>query len=390
MLPARRFLLVLGIVLIALNLRPSLTAVGPLVSFIRTDTALSNAALGLLTTLPLVTFALVSPLAPRLARRWGIEATLMMSLALLVAGILWRSVDAGTALYGGTLLLGVAITFGNVLLPGLVKRDFAASSGALTSLYAGAMGVGAAFGAGVSVPLAVSLGLGWRGALAAWAAPAAVAALAWWPALKEGGRRPRHAASPLRATRRLAASALAWQVALYWGLQSLLFYVLAAWMPELLRRIGLSAAEAGWSFSLMLAISVFGTLAVPPLAVRRADQRLLAGVVGGLCGLGILGLLSGSLIFVVPTLICLGLGLGACLGLALLFLVLRTRDSDASTQLSGMAQSVGYLVAAAGPAAIGAVHDATGGWTLPLWLLLAICGGIVATGVGAGRDITVE
>src|SRR5919199_4168176 len=177
----RNVLLVLAIVLLAANLRPALTAVAPLISWIRTDTGVSNGVAGLLTTLPLLAFGALSPVAPRLARRFGMERALLVSLLVLAAGVALRSSGTVWALFVGTAILGAAIAVGNVLLPGLVKREFPERPGFMTSVYSTALGVSAALGAGASVPVILLTGIGWRGALAPWVLPALLAAIAWVP-----------------------------------------------------------------------------------------------------------------------------------------------------------------------------------------------------------------
>ena len=179
----RSFLLILGIVLLAANLRPALTSVAPLIGQIRADTGMSNGVAGLLTTLPLLAFGLLSPVAPRVARRFGMERVLLASLFVLVAGILLRWAGAVAALFLGTVVLGAAIAVANVLLPSLVKREFPERAGLMTSVYSTSLGISAAFAAGVSVPLAQLAGIGWRGALAVWAVPAFLAGVAWLPQL---------------------------------------------------------------------------------------------------------------------------------------------------------------------------------------------------------------
>ena len=162
----KQTLLILGILFIAINLRPAPLSVGPLISTIRENTGLSNSMLGLLTTLPLIAFGLVSTLTPLFTKRFGISITLAAALILITLGISVRSITILPALYLGTLLLGIGIAFGNVLLPSLVKRNFSTNSGFITSLYSAVMGVGAASAAGLSVPLAQNEQFGWRSALA--------------------------------------------------------------------------------------------------------------------------------------------------------------------------------------------------------------------------------
>ena len=180
-------LLVSGIVLLAANLRPALTSVAPLIGQIRTNTGISNGVAGLLTTLPLLAFGVLSPTVPWLARRFGMERLLLASLLVLALGILLRSAGVA-ALFLGTAVLGAAITVGNVLLPGLVKRKFPERAGLMTSVYSTAMGISAALAAGASVPVARLTGMGWRGALALWALPAFLAAVAWLPQLRRSDR----------------------------------------------------------------------------------------------------------------------------------------------------------------------------------------------------------
>src|SRR5919112_1315988 len=221
----RKLILVLGIVLLAANLRPALTGVAPLIGQIRADTGLSNGVAGLLTTLPLLAFGLLSPIAPRVARRFGMERMLLASLLVLAAGILLRWAEAVAALFLGTVVLGAAIALGNVLLPGLVKREFPEHAGLMTSVYTAALGISAALAAGVSVPLAQLTGIGWRGSLALWALPAFLGAVAWIPQLRRSGRPEGASARSSQRVSGLWRSPLAWQVTLFMGLQSLAYYV---------------------------------------------------------------------------------------------------------------------------------------------------------------------
>src|SRR5215213_5220617 len=192
----RSVLLVLGIVLLAANLRPALTGVAPLIGQIRADTGISNGVAGLLTTLPLLAFGLLSPIAPRVARRFGMERALLASLLVLVAGILLRWAGVGAALFLGTAILGAAIAVGNVLLPGLVKREFPEHAGLMTSVYSTSLGISAL-----------------------------LASVAWLPQLGRSDRPADPSARNSPGVRDLWRSPLAWQVTLFMGLQSLAYYV---------------------------------------------------------------------------------------------------------------------------------------------------------------------
>ncbi len=382
---ARVVLVVLGILLLAANLRPALTSVAPLIGQIRADAGLSNGVAGLLTTLPLLAFGVLSPVAPRLARRFGLERVLLASLLVLAAGILLRSAGEVPALLLGSASLGAAIAVGNVLLPGLIKRDFPGRAGLMTSVYSTALAISATLAAGVSFPLAQQVGIGWRGSLALWAVPALVAAVAWVPQLR--GTRPGSdsARTPVRVGG-LWRSALAWQVTLFMGLQSLAYYVTLTWLPEILREAGMSASRAGWMLALAQAVAILSMFLAPVIAGRRPSQHGVVVVSAALNGTGVLGLLVAPDTAGVLWIVLLGLGQGACFSLALTFFALRASDPEHSAALSGMAQSVGYLFAAFGPSLFGLLRDATHAWTVPLALLFATVVGILISGLGAARD----
>ena len=382
----RSFLLVLGLVLLAANLRPALTGVAPLIGQIRADTGISNGVAGLLTTLPLLAFGLLSPIAPRVARRFGMERTLLACLLVLAAGILLRWAGAVAALFMGTVVLGAAIAVANVLLPSLVKREFPEHTGLMTSVYSTSLGISAALAAGVSVPLAQLAGIGWRGALAVWAMPALLAGVAWLPQLGLGDPPADPSARNSPGIRDLWHSPLAWQVTLFMGLQSLSYYVTLTWLPEILQEYGMSAARAGWMLGLSQVVAIVTMFLGPMIAERRPSQRgIVIGAVGMSC-VGALGLLVAGSTASTLWVVLLGLGQGATFSLALTFFALRAPDPGHAAALSGMAQSVGYLLAAGGPFLFGVLRDATGAWKVPLALLLTVSICLLIAGMGAARD----
>ena len=383
-------ILVLGILLLAANLRPAITGVAPLIGQIRADTGISNGVAGLLTTLPLLAFGVLSPVAPRLARRFGMERVLLASLLILAAGILLRWAEAVAALFLGTVVLGAAIAVANVLLPSLVKREFPERAGLMTSVYSTSLGISAAFAAGVSVPLAQLAGVGWRGALAVWALPAILASVAWLPQLGRNDRPAEPSARNSPVVRDLWRSPLAWQVTLFMGLQSLSYYVTLTWLPEILQAEGMGAARAGWLLGLSQAVAIVTMFSAPMIAGRRPSQRGIVAVAVSVSGAGALGLLVAGSAASILWVVLLGLGQGASFSLALTFLALRASDPTYAAALSGMAQSVGYLLAAAGPFLFGVLRDATGAWKVPLALLLAITACLLIAGLGAARDAHVR
>jgi CP family cyanate transporter-like MFS transporter len=376
----------LGIVLLAANLRPALTGVAPLIGQIREDTGISNGVAGLLTTLPLLAFGLLSPIAPRVARRFGMERVLLASLLVLAAGILLRWAGAVAALFLGTVVLGAAIAVANVLLPSLVKQEFPGHAGLMTSVYSTSLGITAAFAAGVSVPLTQLAGVGWRGALAVWAIPALLAGVAWLPQLGRSDSPEDPAARSPPGVSDLWRSPLAWQVTLFMGLQSLAYYVTLTWLPEILQAEGMGAARAGWMLGLSQAVAIVTMFLAPMFAERRSSQRGVVVVAVGMSGVGALGLLIAGSTASTLWVVLLGLGQGASFSLALTFFALRAPDPGHAAALSGMSQSVGYLLAAGGPFLFGVLRDVTGAWKVPLALLLTVTICLLIAGIGAARD----
>ena len=370
-LKSTKILLIAGILCIAINLRPALASVGPLIEDIRKDTGLSNSLLGLLTTLPLIAFGMVSTFTPLVTRRFGIGGTLLGAMALLAIGITVRSIAWVPALYFGTLLAGIAIAFGNVLLPSLTKRNFESNSGLVTSLYSSFMAVGAALAAGISVPLADGIGMGWRGSLWVWSILAVIAFFVWLPQLKRL-KKSKPNGSYLEAMKKLGRSRSAWQVAIFMGLQSLTFYVMLAWLPAILQSRGYDANFSGWMLSLSQATGIFGSLIIPIFAGRKGDQRKIVLFLMIVEIVGLIGLILPQFGWIALWVSLIGFVLGGTFGLALLFIVLRSRDADSATELSGMAQSIGYFVAAIGPIIFGSIFDLTGSWTYPLILLFVV------------------
>ncbi|SEF67396.1 MFS transporter [Paenibacillus sp. UNC499MF] len=387
------WLLIVGILFIGAVLRAPLTSVGPLIGTIKGELGISNTLAGTLTTLPLLMFAVISPFAPKWAKKYGIETVLLVAATVLTAGIILRSASGAGTLFLGTALLGVAIALCNVLLPSLIKRDFPARIGLMTGVYSVSMNLSGAAASGVSVPAASSLGLGWKGSLGIWAALSMLALLFWVPQVT-GVRKARRVAriSAISAnnsgdkTTSVWKSPLAWKVTLFMGLQSTFFYAFIAWLPAVLNTRGLSAGYAGWMLSLMQLALLPISFVVPVLAAKMANQRFLVTLTSALFLAGILGLLLGSTALVPLWIMLTGIAGGCAFSLAMMFFSLRTRSAQQSAELSGMAQSFGYLLAAAGPILFGFLHDTTGGWTTPLLLLAAIAVLLFIVGQGAAAN----
>lgn len=359
----------IAIAAIAFNLRPAISAVGPLISEIRQDTGLSNTLLGMLTTLPILAFGLISVFTPVFTKRLGTEGTMTLALLILTAGTLLRVIPGSIMLFGGTILLGAGIALGNVLLPGIVKKQFPAKTGLVTGIYSSMLGIGAALSSGISVPLSQNLGLGWRWSLGFWSIFSIIALLIWLPQLRRNFQVVAKR-SLGNALKQLSQSGIAWNVALFMGFQSFTFYIIIAWLPEILQDRGVGAVEAGWMLSLCQGMGVFGTFFIPAWAERLENQRVPVIVLIVLEMAGLLWLMLAGTSYTGVIVSMLGLSMGGSFGIALLFIVLRTADSDSANELSGISQSVGYTLAATGPTLFGAVFDLTEVWTIPLGLLL--------------------
>lgn len=376
----------IGLLLIAVNLRVSFVSVGPVLGNISSDLEFSSAAAGLLTGLPLIAFAVFSPLAPGFASRLGLDRALWMSLLILASGIVFRSLPVPGIIWAGTALIGLAIAFLNVLVPSLVKRDFPMRVSQVTGGYTATQAAFAAIGAAVVVPVAQTSPAGWRLALGIWVGLAliAMAVLLPWLRRHRSGSTA-HATTPGVSFRSPWTSALGWQVTIFMGLQSIAFYVLMAWLPTIEQSQGVPATVAGVHLSVFLLISVFASLATGGILHRGSDQRLVAFTSGGLTFVTFLGLA------LAPDLILLwvilgAIGCGSLIVIALSLFSLRTVNYPQAASLSGMAQSVGYGLAAAGPVMFGGLRDVSGGWTLPLLVTAGLMAVLALTGLLVGRD----
>lgn len=384
------WLLVLGIILVASNLRAPLTSVSPIISLIKEDLHISNTLAGMITTLPLLAFALFSPIVAKLANRFGIERVIFMSLIFLTVGIIIRSISGISALYSRTVLLGLAIAVGNVLLPSLIKREFPEKIGFMTGVYSISMNLFGAIASGISIPIALGLGLGWAGALRVWAILSVISLIVWLPQVRKRTTATKKPAETNQPKVNLWKSKLAWQVTIYTGIQSTIFYVFVAWLPEILKQKGLSTHEAGYMLSIMLLALLPFTFIVPVIAGKLANQRILVIITAALLLGGSVGLLYGSIHLAVLWVVALGIGSAFSFSLSMMFFGLRTSNSEQAASLSGMAQSIGYLMAAFGPASFGFIHDQTGNWDIPLIMMIVASILLAIFGLGAGKKRTVS
>jgi CP family cyanate transporter-like MFS transporter len=366
--------LVLGavIALVAANLRPALVSVGPVLTDIRTDLGLSGAGAALLTGVPVACLGLLAALAPPLARRWGSERVITLALGTLTLALALRVSGGAAVLFLGTVVGAGGIAVANVLIPALIKRDFPGQAGTMTGVYTMALSGAAAVAAGATVPISDASGHGWRGGLLFWALPAGVALLVWTVLTWSAERRTPPPPVGVEGSRSLLRDRVAWSITLYFGLQSLSFYSVLSWLPSIYRDHGYSAATAGLLLSVSAFVQIPVTLVLPYLAARAADQRWYALGAVILTAVGLAGILLAPTAAPYAWVVVLGLGQGGSFGVGLLLFSVRTRSTTATARLSAQAQTVGYLLAAVGPLLVGAVHDATDSWSVPLVLLLLL------------------
>jgi MFS transporter, CP family, cyanate transporter len=382
-------LLMAGIMVLAVNLRASITSLPPVFPELAAALHLSTAVVAVLASAPVLCFGLFSSLGAPLSRRFGEERVLLAALLLVAGGLLLRAAVPGAMLFPGTVLAGGAIALMNVLLPSLIKRRHPERAGLLIGTYLLTLGAGSVVASLIAVPVfkAAGNGPGWPVALTLglWALPALAAAVVWLPQIRYRTR-PARSGRPVRAA--VHRHALAWQVAAFMGLQSLLYYGALSWLPTLFRDRGVSAAAAGGLLALMNLGNAIAALLAPTLAHRARDQRLLITVAVLATGTGLAGSLFAPTASAAACTLLLGLGQGGTLGLAIFFTMARAPDPAASASLSGFAQSTGYLIAAAGPLVVGFLHTATGGWTVPVLALLGVVALELWSGLLAGRART--
>ncbi|ENH96469.1 major facilitator superfamily protein [Gracilibacillus halophilus YIM-C55.5] len=380
------FIFILGIILLAFNLRPAITAVGPIIATIRDDLALDNWNAGLITSLPLLAFSFMSPIAPRIANRLGNERTLLFGLLILLAGIVIRLVTSLFFLYMGTIFAGIGIAIINVILPSLIKANFPNKIGLMTGMYTTSMSILAATASGLSVPLTNLFHHHWEWSLGSWGLLTVLGIIVWTIAMRYAPAKNDVTLFEPSA-KKMFCSKVAWQVTLFMGLQSFLFYVTISWLPEILQADGFSANTAGWFVAYMQFISLPATFITPIIAGKLPNQQPVVFVFGLVGVIGYTGLLfSHGWLITVILVTLIGFTLGASISLALALLGLRTTNARQAAELSGMAQSFGYLLASVGPMLIGFLFDITSTWQSSIVTIIFITCTMTLFGLAAGRN----
>lgn len=383
-----------AVVLIAVNLRPGATSVGPVLAELQAALGMGSTLAGVLTALPGLTFAVVGSLAVAFARRAGINGTIAAGLAAIAAGLLLRSiVDSPAPFLALTVLAFAGMAVGNILVPAFIKRHGGKRTALLNSIYGTSLAVGATMPLLIAAPLAAGGPDGWQVSIRVWGAAALVALIPWTVIAFRGrqSRAEKLAAGGAGGRKRLGltSSKIAVALCVYFGVQSMHAYVQFGWAAQIYRDAGLSQSHAGLMAAVIAAMGIGGGLIMPALVARAPGLRIYIAVLAACTGAGYLGLL------LVPTelpwlwAILLGAG-GFAFPTALALITARSRDPRVTAELSGFCQPVGYLLAALGPFAIGALHEATGSWTLPLTLLIASSVVMAVAGMAAAAPRFVD
>lgn len=381
-------LLLAGITLAAANMRPAVTSLASILGEVRDSVGASSAWASVVTAVPTFCFGLAGIAAPLLARRWGINRVVGVSLIVLTVAMLGRVLDGPWSVFGGTLLVCAAIAMCNVLIPVVVKEFFPSRVGMATGLYTTSMAAGGALGSTFTPWLDSATG-SWRISLATWAVVALAASCTWMPATRRLGAGSREAGGSASGTdRSLRRSPLAWAVTGFFGLQALVAYVVMGWLPEVFKGAGVDATTSGALLGVVLVVGVPINLVLPLIVTRTRSQSGWAVGLAVLAISGLLGLLLAPLSAPIAWALLLGVGISA-FPLALVIISLRTRDAAETGQLSAMSQSIGYLVASAGPLLFGVLHDMTSGWSASLVAVMVVLVVQAVLGVFAGRPKTV-
>jgi CP family cyanate transporter-like MFS transporter len=381
-------LLLVGLLLVAFNLRGPLVAVAPVADDLRRGLAVGAGTVGLLTSIPVLCFGLAAPLASVLIARTGVHRAVVVSLAGVLVGSLLRSAGGPETAVAGTVVIGLAITVGNVVVPVVIGRDFPTATNVVMAAYTAALNLGSTLTTSLTAPLADLVG--WRVALASWGLLTVVAGAVWTAALRRQVARAaaRPDASPSVAAPPPPARApwrrpVAWGLMLAFGCQAFSYYGMTAWLPSLLAdEQGLSRGAAGISSSLFQVLAIVGAFAVPALVSWWGRPSLVLLAVAAAWATLPIGLLVAPALW--PLWCCLaGVAQGGGITVIFIAVVRRSRGTTDSRRMSTMVQGGGYLVAATGPLVIGAVQEASGGWTVPLLVTLGAVTGMAVAGAPA-------
>lgn len=378
--------LLFAIIVVGMCLRPSITGLGSLLRLIKPDLGLSDTVSGLLTTIPMIAFAVISPQVTRVNRRVGTATTLCGGFVLIALGIVIRSFGGIPGLYLGTALIGCGIACGNVLMPAIIKSSFPQKYGLVTALNSTGLAISSAIASGINYPLAAEYGLGWKLTMCIYAVLALVAICIWLPVRKVSVQ-PGEASGSTR----LMKSKTAWSVTLFLGIEALVFYSCTSWLATIFQFKGLDAATAGYYVSCFSLMGIPASFLVPTLAGMKKDQRAVTyGVVGAfLTGIVLMALTDNKTVLLIAALMA-GFGCNGGFALSMAFIGFRTSDGSDAIELSGMSQSLGYVIAAFGPIGMGLVNDVLHNWNYNLWLIAALLVVLLLVSTKCAKEGTVS
>ncbi|NHA42057.1 CynX/NimT family MFS transporter [Staphylococcus schleiferi] len=378
------WLLFIGIMLIAANLRAPITSVGVVLPTIKDTLNLTNTEVSFISIIPLLAFAIISSLVAKVSHRFGMERSLFFAIALILIGVVIRSVTNVSLLYIGTILIGVGIAFGNVLAPGIIKSKFPMRIGIMTAYYTVVMNIFGALSSYGAAPLLKSFN--YNIALGLIGVVILIALIVWTFQLRN---HEQQVTVDTTDAVNVWKSPLAWQITLLMGGQSLIFYSLINWLPEFLLSYDIPVTYAGLYLSILQLAIIPLTFVTPLYATKLRSQVIPTAFTGALFTIGILILIFSPHLALI-SLIIIGIALGIAFGLVNTFFSLRTESGLTAAKLAGMSQAVGYLFACIGPLFFGILHDVTGHWVFSLLILLLTAIAVMIIGARAGRNTTIE
>jgi len=374
-------LLILSFVIIGCSLRAPITGVGSLMSIIKSALTVSSSIAGLLTTIPLLTFAIVSLFVGGLGEKYGAGKLMLIGLITISIGIVIRSFTVTAGLFIGTVIIGIGIAIGNVLIPGFIKSNFPNKVGSVTGIYTSTMSMFAGLSGAISVPIAKATD--WKTALAVWFIMAIAGILIWLPNRNLSLVKK----NSTESSTDIKKYSLTWFISLYMGVQSLLFYCMVTWFPTMMQSQGFDSTAAGYLGSLYILLGIPANFIVPNIAGKLKNQSILGIAIGLLNTIGLLLLLiGGSNAVLFAALICCGLCQGSTISFIMAMFGMHTKTAVDAAKLSGLAQSIGYLLAAIGPTLMGKLFDITGNWNLPIIILMCFAMSLIILGYIVGKN----
>lgn len=382
----KKLLLTLTIIFIAANLRGPLTMVGPLIPSMKESFTSGNSLFGILTSIPLFVFGIISIIAPKLDNKFGKRITITTSLSLLLIGLLIRSLGSVSSLLIGSILVALGIGISNVLLPSIIvegapKKDV----GRLTGTFTTTMGLFGSIASGLSIFLASIVG--WQFALEIFVITAIIALVLWLTYSKtvEGIEREEQLEPEIKLSY-LLKSKLVWSIALFMGVQSWIAYALFAWVPSILIDRGMSSNFSAIALMIIQLCSMPTMYIIPIIAGKKKSQSMFVAITTIIGFIGCLSLFAANPIILTVGLVLIGIGQGASLSFSYLFFTVRTNSAKETSSLSGISQTIGYFIASTGPIIFGYIHDITNLWNGSLIFILFMHVILLFEGILSGRN----